>query len=87
VQFTFNFQRRISLGRYSIDIDPGTFGTAPNTKFIIPTFTTDDGQRGSLLGLNRQEKWLGHSGLSNAEVRNEWRYTFTSPPCLHGIVW
>jgi len=39
VEFTFNFQRRISWDRYSIDIEPGTFGTAPNTKCITKLCT------------------------------------------------
>jgi len=43
------------LDRYSIDIEPGTFGAAPNTKFIISTFTSDDG---FFPVLNRQQTWL-----------------------------
>ena len=32
MEFTFNFQRHINLERYTIDIEPGNFGTTPNTK-------------------------------------------------------
>jgi hypothetical protein len=57
------------LDRYSIVIEPGTFGSAPNTKF-----TSDDGYLGFPQDLIGRRRGFGCPGVSNAEVSNEWRY-------------
>jgi len=48
----------------------------------IPLFI---GYQGSFPGVKRPRRQVNHSPPSIAEVKNEWRHTFTSPVSLRGM--
>jgi hypothetical protein len=37
-------------------------------------------------GVKQLEIGLGHPSAFSADVKNEWNYTYTPPPCMHGTL-
>jgi hypothetical protein len=56
------------------------------TSFGTHPASSQEGTRGSFLGIKRRGVEADHSPPSSVEVKNAWSYTSTPPIRLHGVV-